>query len=320
MTTQKDLVGQWSAAGYRKGMASATIVPPPPKGFRRVYQMLSAKWALVAIDDRRLKVSRFDDLNDPFELLGMNRHTPIARKVSKEFRARLNELQGLLCFGADWSNAVMWSHYADRHKGICLGFDVRKTLLQEVRYEDERIRVALGRNADPANLAPELQRQISCTKAKAWAYEEEFRRFIDLRDAISERGLHFMPFDDDMRLAEVILGPTVSRRHHRPAATARAQPSRNCRIWCSNGVSIFPRGFERLHQTTGLASEVRSSHREVGYAVRTGSRTACQVSMVPYFWNIIANFGCRFALARTAASYRVHASTKPRYRPMTLIA
>lgn len=121
MTTQKELAAQWIAFGYRKGMASATITPPPTKAFRRVYHMMQDKWALVAIDDQRLKISRFEDLNDPFELLAMNRHTQAARKASKQFRAAFNASQGLLCFGADWSNSVMWSHYADKHKGICLG-------------------------------------------------------------------------------------------------------------------------------------------------------------------------------------------------------
>jgi hypothetical protein len=86
MSTQKELAAQWIVFGYRKGMASATITPPPTKAFRRVYHMMQGKWALVAIDDQRLKVSRFEDLNDPFELLAMNRHTQSARKASKQFR------------------------------------------------------------------------------------------------------------------------------------------------------------------------------------------------------------------------------------------
>lgn len=206
MATQKELAAQWIALGYRKGMASATITPPPTKAFRRVYHMMKGKWALVAIDDQRLKISRIEDLNDPFELLAMNRHTQAARKASKQFRAAVNASQGLLCFGADWSSSVMWSHYADKHKGICLGFDVCRSLLQEVKYKDSRLRLALGDTANPAALSPELQRQLTCTKAKAWSYEEEHRRFIDLRPAVSEPPYHFVRFDDDMRLAEVILG------------------------------------------------------------------------------------------------------------------
>jgi hypothetical protein len=67
----------------------------------------------------------------------MNRHTQAARKASKQFRAAVNASQGLLCFGADWSSSVMWSHYADKHKGICLGFDVRRSLLHHSQQETE---------------------------------------------------------------------------------------------------------------------------------------------------------------------------------------
>ena len=224
MATQKELVAQWTALGYRKAMASATITPPPPKAFRRVYHMMQGKWALVAIDDQRLKVSRFEDLNDPFELLAMNRHTQASRRVSKQFRAAFNASQGLLCFGTDWSNAVMWSHYGDKHKGLCLGFDVRRSLLQEVRYEDRRLRLALGDTANPAALGPELQRQLTCTKAKAWSYEEELRRFVDLRSAVSGPPHHFVPFDDDMRLAEVILGDRCPEN----LESVRVRLERNC--------------------------------------------------------------------------------------------
>jgi hypothetical protein len=187
-------------------MASETILSPPPKTFLRVYHMMEAKWALVAIKNQRLKVSRFENLNDPFELFALNRHTQAARKASKRFAADFNTTHGLLCFGADWSNAVMWSHYGDKHKGICLGFDVRRTLLQKIEYKDERVRAALGSDPATAILTPALQNQLACIKAKAWQYEEEFRRFIDLPSTVTEPPLHFVPFDADMQLKEVVLG------------------------------------------------------------------------------------------------------------------
>jgi Protein of unknown function (DUF2971) len=126
--------------------------------------------------------------------------------MSKRFRASLNAELGLLCFGADWSSPVIWSHYGDKHKGICLGFDIRRSLLQEVRYEDSRLRIVLDDHPDLAQLSPELKILLSCTKARAWSYEKEFRTFVDLRTAIEDSPRHFLPFSDDMRLAEVICG------------------------------------------------------------------------------------------------------------------
>jgi hypothetical protein len=204
--TQNELTARWRALGYRRRMASETIVSPPPKQFLRVYHMMEAEWALVAIKRQRLKVSRFENLNDPFEPFALNRHTQAAREASKKFAADFNTTQGLLCFGADWSNSVMWSHYGEKHKGICLGFDVRRSLLQKIDYKDRRVRAALGSDPAAAILTPALQNQLACIKARAWEYEEEWRRFIDLASAVSEPPLHFVSFDADMQLKEVVLG------------------------------------------------------------------------------------------------------------------
>lgn len=31
---------------------------------------------------------------------------------------------GLLCFSEVWDSILLWSHYAEKHAGIVLGFDV----------------------------------------------------------------------------------------------------------------------------------------------------------------------------------------------------
>ena len=31
---------------------------------------------------------------------------------------------GLLCFSRHWYSPALWAHYADNHKGMCLGFDI----------------------------------------------------------------------------------------------------------------------------------------------------------------------------------------------------
>jgi Protein of unknown function (DUF2971) len=131
MTTQRDLIEQWRAHGYRTGMASETIVSPPPQPFVRAYHMMTTHWAIVALTDSRLKVSRFGDLNDPFELMAINCHTPESRRSSRRFREDFGSSTGLLCFGRDWSSPVMWSHYGDKHRGICLGFDLPRDRVQE---------------------------------------------------------------------------------------------------------------------------------------------------------------------------------------------
>jgi hypothetical protein len=35
----------------------------------------------------------------------------------------------------------MWSHYGERHKGICLGFEVQDDILKSIDYTDARIQL-----------------------------------------------------------------------------------------------------------------------------------------------------------------------------------
>ena len=47
----------------------------------RVYHFLSAKYALDDISKKRIKIAQFQDLNDPFEILGPNLSDQTTRKV-----------------------------------------------------------------------------------------------------------------------------------------------------------------------------------------------------------------------------------------------
>jgi hypothetical protein len=114
---------------------------------------------------------------------------------------------GLLCFSADWTNPVLWSHYAAKHRGICLGFDLKRNRAELVRYEDERILAQLGDPPNPVNLDPALQRLLLCTKFRHWQYESEHRVFVPLKNTLADGPLHFVPFDPELQLREVILGP-----------------------------------------------------------------------------------------------------------------
>ncbi len=211
MTNGKHFIREWRRLGYPDGMGSASIVPPPSSEFVRAYHLTSSEYAVSDIERRRLKVARFSEVNDPFELLALNCHNPKTRKLTRRFRDSLNNRTGLLSFSADWTNPVLWSHYANRHKGICLGFDLNRSTVQTVMYEDQRLRAALPDDKDPDTIPIDTQDRLGRTKARDWQYERELRVFVDLARATIEQGLYFRPFGDDLRLAEVILEPRCDR-------------------------------------------------------------------------------------------------------------
>jgi len=50
----------------------------------------------------------------------------------------LNDIAGVMCFSSTWKNPVMWSHYADQHRGICLGFEVPDVYRKKIKYVARR--------------------------------------------------------------------------------------------------------------------------------------------------------------------------------------
>ncbi len=68
---------------------------------------------------------------------------------------------------------LMWAHYGDNHKGVCLEFDTSKWLMklaQRVAYREDRPII------DTANdKSSQFLEAICATKAMSWEYEAEWR-------------------------------------------------------------------------------------------------------------------------------------------------
>jgi hypothetical protein len=188
-------------------MSSAAVCLPPPADQIRVYHLTSARYALNNIDHRRIKVARFSEANDPFELLAVSMSTPGIRSGVRSLKRSLDETDGFLSFTENWSSPVLWAHYADRHRGICLGFDLPRDSVQKVSYKDDRIRMKLGDSEVPDNLPTDLKDQLKHTKSSHWEYEQEFRRIVPLKNTKKVGKLNFVLFDSSLQLKEVILGP-----------------------------------------------------------------------------------------------------------------
>jgi len=100
----------------------------------RAYYLTGSQFAVSNLALRRIKIARFADLNDPFELLGVDIGNKEHRSAFRATKDQLNESKGLICFSKSWSSPLMWGHYAEKHTGICLGFDVPDKLFEPVIY------------------------------------------------------------------------------------------------------------------------------------------------------------------------------------------
>lgn len=179
------------------------------RGFKfhvRVYHFISSEHGLENIRRRRMKIALIDQLNDPFELLGVASKSASTRQLYRVLKADLSEYMGILCFSASWKNPVQWSHYADHHRGLCLGFDV-SAVLHKVRYAKHRIRPKMHLMKAESIKAEAHVREIIGTKFNHWRYEQEHRLFVQLKEKDESTGHYFFDFNNEVRLREVIVGP-----------------------------------------------------------------------------------------------------------------
>jgi hypothetical protein len=146
-------------------------------------------------------------LNDPFELLGADLRNKQRRKAFFRSKEEIQRNSGLLCFSRSWSNPVLWSHYAEKHRGVCLGFDVSEHLLMPVVYTRHPMKMATDVNSGLPKLSESFTSALLSTKYAGWKYEDEARVFVRLDHETAESGLYFYSFSDDLALREVILGP-----------------------------------------------------------------------------------------------------------------
>lgn len=173
----------------------------------RVYNLSSERYSITNISNRRLKVSTIDDLNDPYELLGLQLYNKDFRKKFRQKRAEFARDFGILCFSKSWHNPVLWSHYGDKHAGVCLGFDVTDSLLTNVRYYPSLKSMESAIRINDGQIASELLRELVFMKFQDWSYEEEARIIVRLDSCEKDGPLYFYPFSSDVSLREIIIGP-----------------------------------------------------------------------------------------------------------------
>ena len=163
----------------------------------RVYHFLNREYGLDNLRKRRLKIARIHELNDPFEFIGAELSTRDRRKALKATKEEIGKKRGIICFSKNWKNPLMWGHYAQKHQGICLGFDVHDNMVKSVEYVDSRL-------PWPDSIDEEFMGKMICTKFSHWQYEEECRAYFALQE--HENNLYFKYFSNELLLKEVIVG------------------------------------------------------------------------------------------------------------------
>lgn len=157
-----------------------------------LYKYVKLNYVVDILDNHRLYLSDGKDFNDPFEITITNRE-----------KGNISNIEGLhiLSLTNSYRKKLMWSHYADSHKGVCLTVRVPQDLVYPVCYSTKRIYedsninniISLSQKSIKKNVNNNFSllnkyKKIAHIKDKKWSYEKEYRVVFDKDD---EGGLIF---------------------------------------------------------------------------------------------------------------------------------
>lgn len=129
-----------------------------------------------------LRATERSDLNDPFEFLPpkdffegvvelatANSDLEWVKNITyDDFRKSFYLFHGVISFTETRSNLLMWAHYAQRHTGIVIEFDIQNEFfrsVKRVRYDNFR----------PNNVDVREIDDLFFIKSDEWIYEKEYR-------------------------------------------------------------------------------------------------------------------------------------------------
>ena len=120
-----------------------------------------------------------------------NNPKEISQLMRKQDKDNLSEI-GICCFSEKDDSLLMWSHYSDSHKGICLSFDFEEdkvffTTPYCVEYPEKY--PVINFINDRKSLRP--WRILIATKSKEWKYEQEIRIVKDERKPPCKQNIEF---------------------------------------------------------------------------------------------------------------------------------
>ncbi len=222
------------------------------------------------LPELRIRVSTFDKVNDPFELLG-------ARLTDKEWRRQFGglynhwvETLGFVSFSDNWRSPLMWGHYARNHTGVCLGIEIPARRVWQMNYQPERLELLLKVSHLEAAIDDEVIKQVVTTKFQDWAYEREWRYMSRLEYKDEDTGLHYVEFSPEFELREIIAGarcerslPDLRRQVFGNTSTIRVSRARAAfgtfsmvRQRAKDTLTISP-----LHQGSGFGGRIRDFNK-----------------------------------------------------------
>lgn len=106
------------------------------------------------------------------------RDSKVLAKIQTDNITEITSAMGVLCLSEIADDILMWSHYADSHRGLCLEFDGSAEFFaraQQVVYKTERPIINPFLDSQERSVRDKWVIDALLTKAAHWCYEKEWR-------------------------------------------------------------------------------------------------------------------------------------------------
>lgn len=142
---------------------------------------MDSRWFL---DYEKIYKERFKDIGEVWDIenIGGKEHFLDTIQLNEEDLMYLRDMFYVSCFSTNPYSALMWGHYAEKHKGFCIEYDVKSLpenmrILLPVIYTEKPFDASMildmrGIEDNFAMLCPYL------FKSADWKYEKEWRIFV----------------------------------------------------------------------------------------------------------------------------------------------
>ncbi|GIB61279.1 hypothetical protein VCSRO140_3541 [Vibrio cholerae] len=177
------------------------------------------EFTLDIIANNRIYYSKPETFNDPYDTeyflrsskrRHSNEHVENYDQIVNRYNERYRDIirsTGILSLSQADDNLLLWAHYAEDHKGICIEFERNPDNIlgndsstKPVRYTQSY--PSFERHVFMSAESSSVVHRILWTKSKHWAYEQEWRVIVNEGDTVKPLPGKILSITFGMRCSE----------------------------------------------------------------------------------------------------------------------
>lgn len=155
--------------------------------YNNIYYMCKGinKYTIESLVNMGIYKNNVNNFNDPFD--------PYLKKYNTILNEECKKIK-VTCFSQKNDNLLLWAHYANNHKGLCLGYKLNdkdskvffdKVIYKEIETELQDSYLVEKGMSEEIGLKENILtlKELYLRKHKDWAYEDEYRLiYFDIND------------------------------------------------------------------------------------------------------------------------------------------